>query len=256
EDLAAANLEVDVLERLEAARIALRKAADFDDRLRRHAESRARDASARAVRVSRVTADRSGSGGAGAPFSTESTRISNGGPSIGARGIGGPPASAPPPGPRSDSDRKCPQNPRLTAGCLPLTTVNCVTAPTRPARIGRLDPLMRTARTMSPAATTDPTLTSLAARLAAVLGGAAAAALLPAAGLHAQPSVAPPVEEVVVFGRATRLVGAAGAASEGRVAGADLAVRPLLRVAEVLEAVPGLIAAQHSGTGKANQYFL
>jgi outer membrane cobalamin receptor len=33
-------------------------------------------------------------------------------------------------------------------------------------------------------------------------------------------------------------------------------VRPLLRVAELLEVVPGLIAAQHSGSGKANQYFL
>jgi outer membrane cobalamin receptor len=29
-----------------------------------------------------------------------------------------------------------------------------------------------------------------------------------------------------------------------------------LRVAELLEAVPGLIAAAHSGSGKANQYFL
>ncbi len=38
--------------------------------------------------------------------------------------------------------------------------------------------------------------------------------------------------------------------------GADLLVRPLLRVAELLEAIPGLIAAQHSGGGKANQYFL
>lgn len=72
----------------------------------------------------------------------------------------------------------------------------------------------------------------------------------------AQPNAAGPIEEVVVFGRGTALIGAAGAASEGQVAGADLAVRPLLKVAEVLEAVPGLIAAQHSGTGKANQYFL
>ena len=40
------------------------------------------------------------------------------------------------------------------------------------------------------------------------------------------------------------------------VGGADLAVRPMLRVAELLEAVPGMIAAQHSGSGKANQYFL
>lgn len=46
------------------------------------------------------------------------------------------------------------------------------------------------------------------------------------------------------------------AASEGAVGGADLSVRPLLRVAELLEVVPGLIAAQYSGSGKANQYFL
>ena len=64
------------------------------------------------------------------------------------------------------------------------------------------------------------------------------------------------LEEVVVFGRGEHLIGVASAASEGTVGGADLAVRPLLRVAELLEAVPGLIAAQHSGTGKANQYFL
>jgi outer membrane receptor protein involved in Fe transport len=64
------------------------------------------------------------------------------------------------------------------------------------------------------------------------------------------------LEEVVVIGRGEKLIGIAEAASEGTVGGADLAVRPLLRVAELLEAVPGLIAAQHSGTGKANQYFL
>jgi outer membrane receptor protein involved in Fe transport len=70
------------------------------------------------------------------------------------------------------------------------------------------------------------------------------------------PSDAQPVDEIVVFGRGLEMIGGAGAASEGTVSGADLAVRPLLRVAEVLEAVPGFIAAQHSGTGKANQYFL
>src|SRR5688500_6587457 len=62
--------------------------------------------------------------------------------------------------------------------------------------------------------------------------------------------------EVIVFGRGERLIGKADAASEGAVGGADLSVRPLLRVAELLEVVPGLIAAQHSGSGKANQYFL
>lgn len=64
------------------------------------------------------------------------------------------------------------------------------------------------------------------------------------------------LKEVVVFGRADQQIGVAAAASEGTVGGADLSMRPLLRVAELFEAVPGLIAAQHSGSGKANQYFL
>ena len=64
------------------------------------------------------------------------------------------------------------------------------------------------------------------------------------------------LQEVVIFARGENLIGKAEAASEGAVGGADLSVRPLLRVAELLEVVPGLIAAQHSGSGKANQYFL
>jgi len=63
-------------------------------------------------------------------------------------------------------------------------------------------------------------------------------------------------DEIVVFGRNLELVGTAEASSEGSVGGADLLVRPMLKVAELLEAVPGLIAVQHSGSGKANQYFL
>ncbi len=62
--------------------------------------------------------------------------------------------------------------------------------------------------------------------------------------------------EIVVFGRGEAKIGTAHAASEGSVGGSDLLVRPLLRVAELLEAVPGMVAAQHSGSGKANQYFL
>lgn len=61
---------------------------------------------------------------------------------------------------------------------------------------------------------------------------------------------------IIVFGRGEDKIGTAHAASEGSVSGADLLVRPLLRVAELLEAVPGMVAAQHSGSGKANQYFL
>ena len=46
------------------------------------------------------------------------------------------------------------------------------------------------------------------------------------------------------------------AASAGDVGQAQLASQPLLRPAAVLENVPGLIVTQHSGEGKANQYFL
>ena len=46
------------------------------------------------------------------------------------------------------------------------------------------------------------------------------------------------------------------AASVGDLSAVDLANLPLLRPAAILEAVPGLIVTQHSGEGKANQYFL
>jgi len=46
------------------------------------------------------------------------------------------------------------------------------------------------------------------------------------------------------------------AASELRVPGATLNNLPIIRPGEVLEAAPGLIVTQHSGEGKANQYFL
>ena len=64
------------------------------------------------------------------------------------------------------------------------------------------------------------------------------------------------VEEVVVYGRAEQQIGRAGSASEGFVGYDDLRLPPLLRVGELVEAVPGMVATQHSGTGKANQYFL
>ncbi|WP_420464540.1 TonB-dependent receptor [Panacagrimonas sp.] len=45
-------------------------------------------------------------------------------------------------------------------------------------------------------------------------------------------------------------------ATQGRVQAEQLAQRPIARSGELLEFVPGLIATQHSGEGKANQYFL
>lgn len=45
-------------------------------------------------------------------------------------------------------------------------------------------------------------------------------------------------------------------ASQITVSGEKLRARPVARPGELLEAVPGLIVTQHSGEGKANQYFL
>ncbi len=52
------------------------------------------------------------------------------------------------------------------------------------------------------------------------------------------------------------LLGAADAASEGVVGQAQISSRVTARTGEMLEVVPGLIVSQHSGEGKANQYFL
>ena len=52
------------------------------------------------------------------------------------------------------------------------------------------------------------------------------------------------------------LVGVATSASAGAITAEQLEARPIMRPGEVLEAVPGFIASQHSGEGKANQYYL
>lgn len=64
------------------------------------------------------------------------------------------------------------------------------------------------------------------------------------------------LETVVLTGRADDLVGIAPTASSGRVGQSEIARIPFLRSGEILEVVPGLVATQHSGTGKANQFFL
>ena len=64
------------------------------------------------------------------------------------------------------------------------------------------------------------------------------------------------LQEVTVTGRRIALTGTPRAASEGTVLAEQIEHRPLLRVGELLEVVPGLIVTQHTGDGKANQYFL
>ncbi len=67
---------------------------------------------------------------------------------------------------------------------------------------------------------------------------------------------APTLQEITVSSGRQDLTGVADSATEGTVTARQLASRPLLRPAEALETVPGMIVTQHSGDGKANQYFL
>jgi hypothetical protein len=55
---------------------------------------------------------------------------------------------------------------------------------------------------------------------------------------------------------AENLVGIAASSSQGAITAAQLEARPIMRAGEVLETVPGMVVSQHSGEGKANQYYL
>lgn len=61
---------------------------------------------------------------------------------------------------------------------------------------------------------------------------------------------------VKVRGHYDNAVGTSDAASQGTITADLIANRPALRTGELLEFVPGMIVTQHSGDGKANQYFL
>ena len=63
-------------------------------------------------------------------------------------------------------------------------------------------------------------------------------------------------ESVEVSERGDDLVGIAASANEGTTGLEQLSLRPKLRAGDLIETVPGAVATQHSGGGKANQYFL
>ncbi|WP_051277847.1 TonB-dependent receptor [Solimonas flava] len=90
--------------------------------------------------------------------------------------------------------------------------------------------------------------------VALALAAAGAGSVVPARAETAAAD-APPAE-ITVWGRAFDLVGTAQSGSQGVVGYADFQDRPISRAGELLEVIPGMIATQHSGEGKANQYFL
>ena len=74
----------------------------------------------------------------------------------------------------------------------------------------------------------------------------------------AQDAAEPPITlpELNVSAQVDTAFFAPDTASQGVVTGRQIEEQPRSRVGEVLEMVPGLIATQHSGEGKANQYFV
>ncbi len=90
--------------------------------------------------------------------------------------------------------------------------------------------------------------------ISSLLGASAGLAqTTPHALTNASPARLP---DIIVGGRADDLTGIASSATQGTVGVDHLRARPLLRPGELLETVPGVIITQHSGAGKANQYFL
>ncbi len=64
------------------------------------------------------------------------------------------------------------------------------------------------------------------------------------------------LDTIVVTGSRLSQLGIADSANAGVVTAKQLAARTVYRPGELLEATPGLIVSQHSGEGKANQYYL
>jgi outer membrane cobalamin receptor len=61
---------------------------------------------------------------------------------------------------------------------------------------------------------------------------------------------------IVITGHYDNAIGTSDAASQGAIGPELLRNRAILRPADVLEYIPGMVVTQHSGDGKANQYFL
>ncbi|MDI4654525.1 MULTISPECIES: TonB-dependent receptor [Pseudoalteromonas] len=64
------------------------------------------------------------------------------------------------------------------------------------------------------------------------------------------------IEKITVYGHRTGLIGDSISASSGIIGQGEIENRPMLRSTEMLELIPGMAVTQHSGSGKANQYFI
>jgi len=65
-----------------------------------------------------------------------------------------------------------------------------------------------------------------------------------------------PIDNIVVTSSRLDMLGQADTASQGSVTQEEIELRPVYRVGQLLESMPGLVVTIHSGEGKANQYLL
>ena len=99
----------------------------------------------------------------------------------------------------------------------------------------------------------SPCAVATVAFMAQCVGLASAVLLAP---LPAQAQGTATLAPVEVQGSRNSVLGDASTASEGVVTQQQLDARTVYRPGELLEAVPGLVVSQHSGEGKANQFYL
>ena len=99
----------------------------------------------------------------------------------------------------------------------------------------------------------SPCAVATVAFMAQCVGLASAVLLAP---LPAQAQGTATLTPVEVQGSRNSVLGDASTASEGVVTQQQLDARTVYRPGELLEAVPGLVVSQHSGEGKANQFYL
>jgi hypothetical protein len=64
------------------------------------------------------------------------------------------------------------------------------------------------------------------------------------------------IQDIEIYGHYDNSIGSTESASKGVISSEVLVSRALLRPGEILEYIPGMVVTQHSGDGKANQYFL
>jgi outer membrane receptor protein involved in Fe transport len=66
----------------------------------------------------------------------------------------------------------------------------------------------------------------------------------------------PQLETIVVTGARASNLATASSASAGTITGTQVSELPILRPAEILQLVPGMVVVAHAAGGKANQYYL